>query len=116
MLLLLVVLPLHDPLARLLGLGIQLFLSSVRVEGVLDGNVETGLDGVPGLDPLQPGLDVAETLEPGNTGPRGETNPWENYVEIRSRSAVVGVGDARARSGLRLMSTTLYLPLPFPTR
>jgi hypothetical protein len=47
LLLVLLVLTLHDPLGSLLGLGVQLFLSSVRVERVLDGDVETGLDGLP---------------------------------------------------------------------
>jgi hypothetical protein len=47
LLLVLLVLTLHDPLGSLLGLGIQLFLGSVRVERVLDGDVETGLDGLP---------------------------------------------------------------------
>jgi hypothetical protein len=47
LLLVLLVLTLHDPLGSLLGLGVQLFLSGVRVERVLDGNVETGLDSLP---------------------------------------------------------------------
>jgi hypothetical protein len=47
LLLVLLVLTLHDPLGSLFGLGVQLFLGSIRVERVLDGDVETGLDSLP---------------------------------------------------------------------